>query len=181
MQKIIIAACLTFTCGAGTNLLGQEAAGTRKVNDIRHLLTITGAGELGTQIIEQSLAQLRDLFTLLPPEIRDRVMKEFETELRKEFAADKMIELVIPIYDKYLTAEEIKELIAFYESPIGQKVITALPQIARDAWEAGAQRGKDVGDRVFAKLRAEGVLGQPSPPPPKPQPARKSPRRSGRP
>jgi len=34
------------------------------------------------------------------------------------------------LYDKYFTNEEIKGLIAFYESPIGKKTIQVLPALS---------------------------------------------------
>jgi hypothetical protein len=85
-----------------------------------------------------------------------------------------MIEMVVPIYDKHLSAEDVKGLIAFYESPLGQRTIEALPAIAREAYDAGAQRGREAGLRVMTRLATEGLLDPPKNksfrPPPKPKP-----------
>lgn len=36
---------------------------------------------------------------------------------------------MIPIYDKYYTEDDIKQLTDFYQTPIGKKVISSTPLI----------------------------------------------------
>ncbi|MDL1969584.1 MAG: DUF2059 domain-containing protein [Candidatus Desulfofervidaceae bacterium] len=44
---------------------------------------------------------------------------------------------IYPIYHKYLTLEDIRELIAFYKTPVGQKIITIMPQLTQGSILAG--------------------------------------------
>lgn len=170
MKRAVWALMAVLVCGCGAQSAAQTPAEGEKVRDIKRLLELTGAGGLGVQLGEQQMEQLRPLFSTLPPEVRDKVLRAFEEEMRKELTAEKLIELVIPIYDKHLTAEDVRGLIAFYETPLGRKVVEVLPQISREAFERGAARGGEIGEGVLAKLLADGTL---TPPPP----ARKTPRR----
>ena len=73
-----------------------------------------------------------------------------------EFDINEFIEMIIPIYEKHFTHEEIKQLIAFYESPIGKKMIKVQPQLMMDSMTAGEEWGKKLIKRVKEKLREEG-------------------------
>jgi hypothetical protein len=158
----------------------QTPVSEEKRRDIMRLLELTKAADLGTQILEQISAELRTSFAMLPSEQRDKIFKIYEEEIRKEFNKEKLTEAVIPIYDKHVSGEDIKALIAFYETPLGQRFVEALPAITREAYEDGARRGRQVGMRAMTRILAEGLLTPPSPTlelPPKPKPKTQSRRR----
>ena len=138
MRLSIIVLTLGLICCAGVTAKAQNSPAKEKEQTIRHLLALTKAGDLGTQILEQSLAQLKPVLSPLAPDVRDKIVGIFEEEMRKDFSSEKMVEMAIPIYDKYFSLDELKQLITVYESPIGQKLITVLPQITRESFDAGA-------------------------------------------
>jgi hypothetical protein len=174
---LLLVAALCAAAGAQTRDAQTQSAPTQgiineeKRRDIIRLLEVTKAADLGTQIIQQMTGSLRESFAMMPAETRDKIFKTFEEEMSKEFGKEKMIEMVVPIYDKYLSAEDVKGLIAFYESPLGQRTIEALPAISREAYEDGARRGREAGLRVMSRLASEGLLNPPSvlPTPTKPK------------
>src|SRR3954447_26251630 len=45
-----------------------------------------------------------------------------------------------PLYAKYFTEEQLVDLVAFYKSPTGQRMVTALPEIERDAMKGAGQQ-----------------------------------------
>jgi hypothetical protein len=177
MFACLCAAAAAQTAGPQTqepqtpNAQTQGGISEEKRRDIIRLLEMTKAAELGTQIMQQINGSLREGFVMLPADVRERIFKILEEEMEKDFSKEKIIEMVLPIYDKHLSAEDVKGLIAFYESPLGQKTIGALPLIARESYEIGAARGREVGLRVMSRIASEGLLNPPSPPPaPKPKP-----------
>ena len=182
---LIMLAALCTAAGAQTqaaqaaNAQTQGAIDEGKRRDIARLLELTRAADLGTQIIQQVTAELRTNFSVLPAEQRDRLFKIFEEEMSKEFTKERMIEAVTPIYDKYLSAEDVKGLITFYESPLGQRTVEALPSITREAYDDGARRGREAGLRVMSRIASEGLLNPSEPPAPKPKPKTQSRRRRG--
>ncbi|HEY6331469.1 MAG TPA: DUF2059 domain-containing protein [Blastocatellia bacterium] len=47
---------------------------------------------------------------------------------------DKMIAAVyVPLYDKYYTEDDLRDLIAFYKTPTGQKLVLVSPMLAAEA------------------------------------------------
>jgi hypothetical protein len=63
------------------------------------------------------------------PQVKDA----FWVEFRKELSAEELIKLIIPLYDKHLTHPEIKELIKFYETPVGKKMIAVMQPLPQRA------------------------------------------------
>ena len=62
-------------------------------------------------------------------------------------------ELSYPIYHKYLTSEEITQLIQFYKSPIGQKTMAILPVISTEAMRAGEEWGRSLGPEILKRVQ----------------------------
>ena len=78
--------------------------------------------------------------------------KKFWEGFRAEIDTEELIRMTIPIYDKHLTHEEIRGLIAFYQTPLGAKLIEKLPAIAQDSMLVGMKWGEEVAERAMAKL-----------------------------
>ena len=66
-----------------------------------------------------------------------------------------------PIYHKYLTLEETKGLIKFYETPLGKKVISVMPKMTQEGMQAGQIWGQFISEklqkRVRERLKKEGI------------------------
>jgi hypothetical protein len=54
------------------------------------------------------------------------------TDYEKKFDVDQVTEQLISIYDKHYSSEEIKELLQFYGSPLGQRMAAEAPKISRE-------------------------------------------------
>ncbi len=87
--------------------------------DIKEFLELTGAADLGIQVARQMMSSYHQIYPDVPAVFWD----EFIQSIR----AEDLTNLVIPIYEKHFTQGEIRELIAFYQSPIGTKMISVLP------------------------------------------------------
>lgn len=179
---------LTFLllCAACAAAHGQTtpdgAAKEEKLRDIRRLLELTRGAELGKQIVVQSLEQMRGSLAFLPDEGRAKVLKIFEEEMLKEFTQERMLDLVAPIYDEHLSAEDVKALIAFYETPTGRRLVDVLPLIVRESYEAGTARGREAVRRAMTRVAEEGLLTAPpaAGEPPKPAAKKSAPRKRRR-
>lgn len=119
-----------------------------KVADIHKLMDVTGSGQIGVQVLNQVIAQFKSLTPNVP--------QKFWDEITKETSPDELVNLIVPIYDKYLTDAEIRGLIQFYQSPLGTKLINVMPQITRDSMAAGRQWGMQIVEKVESKLQSEG-------------------------
>jgi hypothetical protein len=134
------------------------------------LLELTKAIELGLQGVTENLATFRKQ----TPQIPEKYWQEMESEIKKELQSESFINELVAIYDKNLTDEDVQGLIAFYETPLGQRTIRVLPMIFAEAQKVGARRGAEVGARVVEKMRADGLLKPQADPDPSKEPPREA-------
>jgi hypothetical protein len=67
--------------------------------------------------------------------------ERFKTKFRARLNYNEMInEVTYIVYDKHYTLEEIKDLIAFYKTPTGQKVLKTMPVVAEAAMKLTQER-----------------------------------------
>jgi hypothetical protein len=122
-----------------------------KLNLIRQILQQTGAVDQALVAMETAIPAQRAASPQVPPAFWSKFIGEARAGRRE--LEDKMI----LIFDRHFTAAELKELSAFYETPIGRRLVRAQPSIWRESAAAGAEWGKLLGERVTAKLEAEGI------------------------
>lgn len=124
----------------------SDPASVSKSADIKRLMEVTDVGNLGRQIMNRLVLTMRKRRSKVP---WDAFMAEFDM--------NEFIEMVIPIYERHFTHDEIEQLIAFYESPIGKKLIKVQPQIAIESMTAGQEWAKELIERIKARLPEEGT------------------------
>ena len=102
-----------------------------KEADIRHLMEVAGTKALMTQVmgtIETSIKPV--LNNLFPPgEYRERLVDLFIAKFKSEGDLQQLSDSIVPIYDKYFSDKEIKELTQFYQTPLGRKTIEVMPKV----------------------------------------------------
>ena len=64
--------------------------------------------------------------------IRSNEMMKSTMQTVKEITKKMMDEDMVALYDKYFSQNEIKDYIAFYKSPSGQKMLKVTPDITKD-------------------------------------------------
>ncbi len=107
---------------------------------IRHLMDLTGTTRTGEEINAYITKQVHDgLSQALPPERLAKFMQDFSVKMDTAAPASAVTDAVIPIYAKAFSLEDIQGLIQFYESPLGQRVVKALPQVSQNSQRVGVQ------------------------------------------
>jgi hypothetical protein len=117
-----------------------------KRTDIMRLLQLTQAGAMGELAVQQIIATFRQMM----PQVKDELWQE----LKKEISAEELLLRLVPVYDKHFSSSELKELIRFYESPIGKKTTQMMPAINQEAMQIGQQWGSEVSVRIKRRIDA---------------------------
>lgn len=66
---------------------------------------------------------------------------------------DDMINAIIPIYQRHLSKTDLEEMIRFYSSPVGQKLLREQPQIIQESMQAGVAVQDKRMDELMIKIR----------------------------
>jgi uncharacterized protein len=64
--------------------------------------------------------------------------------------------MLVPVYSKYLTKEDLEEMIKFYETPVGKKFAENTPKIMRESMQIGQEWGMRIGEKFEKKIRERG-------------------------
>jgi uncharacterized protein len=129
--------------------------------DIRALLELVGARDQVQESVHQTAEQYRErLLTSVPNSDKGQsFVNTTINEYEKRYDVDRVNEQLIALYDKHYTDDEIKSLLQFYGSPLGQKVAAESPKIFREIQETTrSEAAKAVKDALQqAKLDNPGV------------------------
>ena len=163
LRRVVACWLVAGTLGfAGVNAAEIDAA---KHADIRQLIG-AGGQRLSQQLADTAARTLTTALRARYPTLPERVLPVLARELTAVFeeqahAPGGLVERIVQIYDRHFTHQEIKELLAFNQTPVGRKALEVLPVINTETIAAGHAWGMalapDIQRRVEAVLKAEGV------------------------
>ncbi|BDG02103.1 DUF2059 domain-containing protein [Anaeromyxobacter oryzae] len=87
--------------------------------------TLTGISQQTVQYLSQ-MAQQQGGST--QPELFEKLMKQ----IMSIYSYQEIVDLQASVLAKHYTEAELRELLAFYKTPIGQKTIRVMPDVAQD-------------------------------------------------
>ena len=127
-----------------------------KEADIHKLMQLTGVQQLAGQMIQGMEPTMRaSLMEAFPPgEYRAQLVDLFLTKLRGKITAA-IVDLAVPADDKYFSDDELRQIIAFYETPVGMKTITVMPQLMAEIMANSQELGKQLGRESLAEVLDE--------------------------
>ena len=114
--QIIIMWVASLVLTGAFDVIASTHADSAKVADIRRLTEITRH----TDLYWQMMTQIKNEDLQGPQEVPEQFWNDFLNALDPNNFVD---QVVIPIYDKHFTHEEIKQLIEFFESDIGKMIL----------------------------------------------------------
>jgi hypothetical protein len=128
-----------------------------KDSDIRSLMELIGAHDLVQDAVSNSSEQYREkLLATVPNNDKGQAfVTSFIESYQKKFDVDQLTEQLIVIYDKHYTDDEIKTLLQFYGSPVGQKVAAEMPKITREIQGASRTTGAKAAKEALQALKAQ--------------------------
>ena len=151
------------TSGAQSGELAVGAIDPAKEADIRSLLELVGARDLVQDSMTRAAEQYRErLLETVPNNQQGQTFVNMViSSYEKRFDVDGVTAQLISVYDKHYTDEEIKGLLQFYGSPLGQKVAAESPKISREIQESiRLTAGKAVKDALQEAKQDNPGVGQ---------------------
>jgi uncharacterized protein len=141
------------------NVVRADDLTSDKRADIRKLIELTGIAKLGLQFADAMFENAAKSLKISMPELKDQALAKMKADLTAFFqeklqAPGGMVDQLIPVYDKYWTHEEIKSLIAFYQTYLGQKLVEVTPKISNEAYSIGSAWGQSLGPEIVRRFQA---------------------------
>lgn len=146
----LILSLLTFPALATTDKADQDA----RMEKAQALITITGAANLSEQMITMMMAQISQIVNRLNPgheaEVKAVLEEYFLPEVKA--ALPELSRGMAGIYAANFTVAEMDAVIAFYNTPVGAKMLKSMPVIAQQSMAVGQAWGRGVSERANAKF-----------------------------
>lgn len=120
------------------------AQNTPKEKKVVELVKIMGGGDIAKQVMGSMITSFKTVYTEVPEDFWDDFVKEIDPH--------EIENMLIPIYLKYYSEKELDDIIAFYKSPTGKKMIESMPGIMQESMEVGRAWGAKIAERVVYKL-----------------------------
>lgn len=116
----------------------------------KELMSLMGQQNLSSNLSTLFIDQFRQKY----PKVDEVFWKKMETEID----VNSLIDSSTNIYEKYFTDKEIDELLEFYKSPLGKKMVQNVPLIIKESQSIGANWVMEVEKKIKNDLIKEGYL-----------------------
>jgi uncharacterized protein len=147
-----IAAALVVFCPAAHSQQPSAAA----MATAKELVTVTGATGLFNPLIAGVIEQAKILFLQQNPALNkdlSEVAEKMRVDLAPRFA--EVTTEVAKLYATHFTEAELKEVLAFYKSPVGKKMLMQQPIVIDDSMKFAQTWANKLSDEVVKKMRTE--------------------------
>ena len=129
-------------------LLGVTLNGQSKDDELLSLLKLIGVKENLVLMVDQTLDYMK--------KERPNISTDDWNQVRNGLEYDSLLMKLVPVYSKHYKHSEVKELIDFFESPIGRKYVAKGGVIGQESYIAGKSIGKSIAEAIYVRLR---ILG----------------------
>ncbi len=125
-------------------------------------------------LIAKQIVEIKGVKSMFDPVVRGVVEKAKEVFLQTNFMLAKdinevavithkdfdprvseLIDATARIYASHFTEQELKDMLAFYQSPLGKKMIVEEPKALDESMQNAATWADNLSEDVMAKMRAE--------------------------
>ncbi len=162
-RTLLLALALCVFTVARPEAASAEDLTPAKRADIARMLETTGALNIGRQMSSYVVQQYTDSLRRLRPDIPANALATLPPVVDQVIAENlaRFADMMIPVYHKHFTHDEIRQLLVFYESEVGRKSIKVLPSLVQESMTLGQKWGESMGPeierRVRERLGKEGV------------------------
>jgi uncharacterized protein len=139
-SALLLIACLLL--GSVSFAQQNPADAPASKQDMEKYLAIMHTRDVMKTMMDAMSKQMHQIFAeqlkkdpAMTPQAEARVNKMMD-DIIKSMPIDDLMDAMIPVYQKHFTKGNIDDLLAFYSTPTGQKVIKELPAITAEAMQA---------------------------------------------
>ena len=138
---------IVFTLLFSTIAFGQADEEYRMT--LKKMFEVSGSEGSYQIIINQMFTMYKQKYS----DVETEVWNDIEEEFHKTSLND-ITEMLVPVYSKYLTKEDLEELIKFYQTEVGERLAKNTPSIMQESMQAGQLWGMKI-DKDFKKMIRE--------------------------
>lgn len=161
LPRLLVAGAFALALGGAGAVLAQAALSNPNPNAnsvalARELLVLKGGNEMFNGMVTNVIDRSKDAFVPTNPNL-SRPLNEVAAQLHKEFDPKKneLSNEVARAYARHFTETELREMLAFYKTTLGRKVLSTESLAVEDGFKRAQEWTATFADQVMGRLRAE--------------------------
>jgi hypothetical protein len=145
--------------GSSTGLAQQIAPDAPSQDEVLNLFNVMRVREQTLEVMQKSEQQIkaitRDLVERRVPNITPLQLGQLDRmigSLYENYPVDQILSDMVPVYQKHLTKSDLESVLAFYSSPVGQKLTREMPAMTAEAMQIASSRIQDDTEEIMRRL-----------------------------
>lgn len=154
VAAMVVCACLAPSLAPSAARAQEPAASAIAV--ARDVVITKGATNMAEPLVRGVIESVKNNLLPTNPQL-GRELNEVAATLQKEFEGKRsdVIDIFARAYARRFTEAELKDLLLFYKTPLGQKFSKEEPAAIEDGLKGAQEWGDAFSETVFARVRAE--------------------------
>ena len=150
----LAAIAITLTLSSTVTYAQQPSASA--LSTAKEIMSISGSTSVFSPLISGVVEQAKLLFLQQSPNL-SKDLNEVATKMRNDLAPrmDELSNEVAKLYATSFTEAELKEILAFYKSPTGKKLIAEQPKVLDNSMKFAQAWANKLSEEVIGKMRDE--------------------------
>jgi len=141
---------------AGPSFAQNDKPSPAAVATAKEILEVKGSAQLFDPVVPGVIEQVRQMFMQSNPTV-GKDLGEVAAKLTKD-EAKRVDEVRDSLYQQYasrFTEAELKDMLAFYKTPLGKKMITEEPKVLEESMNSAEAFAQRFTTEIIEKTRAE--------------------------
>ena len=156
IHRLVLAAAIAVTCLAVTGPARAQQPTPAALALAKEIVVVKGGAAMFDPLIPGVIERAKESFVPTNPQLAGP-LNQVAAQLNKEYAAKRadVINEVSKVYAEHFTEAELKEILAFYKSPAGRKMIVEEPKAIDQSLKAAQTWATSFSDVVLKRFREE--------------------------
>ena len=156
LDRLVLAAVLAAACLSCAGVARAQAPTPAAIAAAKDLVAVKGGTAMFEPLIPGVIESAKNSFVPTNPQLVPQ-LNQVAAELRKEYDSRKseIIDEVATIYAQHFTEQELKDLVGFYRTPLGRKLLTQEPIALDQSLKAAQAWAVRFSDEVIERFKVE--------------------------
>jgi hypothetical protein len=158
IPRLALAAALALGCLAFGDMARAQAPApsATAIAAAKELVSLKGGATMFDPLIPGVIESVKNTFVPTNPQL-GQPLNDVAAQLHKEYAAKRaeLLNEVAKVYARHFTEQEIKDIVTFYKTPLGRKMIVEEPQALDESLKTAQNWATRFSDEVMERFRVE--------------------------
>ena len=121
------------------------------IQTLSRMFEVSGTENVYKSVITQVFGMFKQQYSQVDPTVWEELEAEF-----MQTSMDEIVEMLVPVYEKHLSQDDLQTVIDFYMTDTGKKFAEKTPLITQESMQIGQAWGQKIGEEFVKKMEEKG-------------------------